>query len=223
MALDTANLRLTSIVAIDVNGAIGCRNALPWSLKSDMAFFRRQTSGNAVIMGRKTYDSIGGPLPKRQNIVLSHNNILFNDTPECKLALSVNEALFQADKSKAVEVFVIGGAQTYAQFSDLVERYLVTVVRHEAQDADAFLNSTILTNFADWGGTLLESCPASEGRDQYAFDIFEMIPPNVEERRRMQASAIERYRSQLSRKVALPRAKPKPLRDHQQAFLFSPT
>jgi dihydrofolate reductase len=223
MAHDTANLRLTSIVAIDVKGAIGCRNALPWSLKSDMAFFRRQTTGNAVIMGRKTYESIGGPLPKRQNIVLSHNNVLFNDTPECKLALSVNEALFQATECKVNEVFVIGGAQTYAQFSELVERYLVTVVRHEAHDADAFLNTTILTNFADWGGQLLESFPSSDGRDQYAFDIFEMTPPNVEERRDMQASAIERYRSQLSRKVVLRKHKANPILHHQQAFSFSPT
>lgn len=220
MALQIGKPRLTSIVAIDENGAIGCRNALPWSLKSDMAFFRRQTVSNAVIMGRKTYDSIGGPLPGRTNIVLSHNNVLFDNTPDCRLALSVSEALFQAARSKVDEVFVIGGAQTYAHFSSLVERYLVTVVRHRATDADAFLNSDILSEFDQWGETLLQSCPATPGRDEYAFDIFEITPPDIEERRCRQEAEVERYQSQLSRKSISPKAKTADRQFSQQAFSF---
>src|SRR5436309_740216 len=117
---------LTSIVAIDKNGAIGCRNTLPWRLKSDLAFFRQTTNGNAVIMGRKTYDSIGCCLPNRKNIVLSHSYDLFHSTPDCQLAHSIEEALARAGNSPSREAFVIGGAATYAQFANLIDRYLVT-------------------------------------------------------------------------------------------------
>ncbi len=220
MALKTRTVRLTSIVAIDENGAIGCRNALPWSLKSDMAFFRQQTTGNAVIMGRKTYDSIGGPLPHRENIVLSHNDVLFADTPNCQLASSVSEALFKANRSKVSEIFVIGGAQTYGQFSSLVERYLVTIVGHKAHDADAFLNSEILADIGQWGRNLVRSCPATLGRDDHSFDIFEILPPNIDERRERQAAEVDKVQAQISRPTPARKPKNPTLPFHQQAFSF---
>ena len=185
--------RLTSIVAIDQDGAIGCRNSLPWRLKSDMAFFRETTSGNTVIMGRKTYDSIGGCLPNRKNIVLSHNGVLFPSTPNCQLALSLGEALARAGQSRNREVFVIGGAVTYAQFTNFVDRYLVTIVDHKAPDADAFLSPEILDQLEGWSSTELASHPASLGRDQFGFKVFELQAPNVAERQEIRASIVDKY------------------------------
>lgn len=191
--------RLTSIVAIDENGAIGCRNALPWSLKSDMAFFRRQTLGNSVIMGRKTYESIGGCLPGRTNIVLSHNDVLFQGTENCQLALSVSEALFRTARSKKPEAYVIGGALTYLQLEPFVSRYLVTIVRHKAVEADAFLGSEILANFATWDRSLIDQVPMSEGRDEFGFDIYEMIAPDSDARREKLHAEISAYSNRLTK------------------------
>lgn len=175
--------RLTSIVAIDKNGAIGCRNELPWKLKTDMAFFKSTTMNHSILMGRKTFDSIGGkPLPNRKNIVLSHNGLLFSSTPDCRLALSVEESLAIAAQNRSREVFVIGGAATYREFAHLVDRYLVTVVDHVAEDADAFLADAIRQEFGEWEAVELASHQPVPGQDQYGFKIYEFEAPDAEER-----------------------------------------
>lgn len=174
--------RLTSIVAVDQNGAIGCRNSLPWKLQSDMAFFRATTTGHTVIMGRKTFDSIGQPLSKRKNVVLSHNSTLFPSTPDCQLALSIGECLARAHQNRSREIFIIGGAQTYLEFAHLVDRYLVTVVDHEAEDADAFLADDIRQEIGGWETEKLASFPATAGKDQFGFKIFEVEAPDVDDR-----------------------------------------
>ena len=174
--------RLTSIVAIDRHGAIGCRNALPWNLKSDMAFFRATTMNHSVIMGRKTYDSIGKPLAGRKNIVLSHNGLLFDSTPECHLALSVAEGLARAQQNRSREVFVIGGAATYSEFAPLVDRYLVTVVDHVVPEADAFLSADILSEINDWASEQIHTAEARPGFDDFGFKILELFAPDAEER-----------------------------------------
>lgn len=191
--------RLTSIVAIDRHGAIGCQNELPWKLKTDMAFFKTCTIGNAVIMGRKTYDSIGCCLPKRTNIVLSHNNILFNGTPQCQLAMSIQESLYQASSTACEEVFVVGGALTYSQFAPLVDRYLVTIVDYEVPGADAFLDESILASIQAWGPTKLSDTSAQEGIDEYAFSIYEVPAPDAEQRSAERTALIEQYAEQLKR------------------------
>ncbi len=189
--------RLTSIIAIDKNGAIGCRNSLPWRLKSDMAFFRETTSGNTVIMGRKTYESIGGPLADRKNIVLSHDNLFLTPTPGCQLALSIEDALARAGRSRKQEIFVIGGAVTYEQFSGLVDRYLITFVDHQALDADAFLSREILEQLEAWPKMELASYLPSPGKDQFGFKIFELQAPNIGERQEMRASIVHNYLTKI--------------------------
>lgn len=183
--------RLTSIVAIDLRGAIGCDNTLPWRLKTDMAFFRKQTLGNSVIMGRKTFDSLGGkPLPKRNNIVLSHNATLIQSEPSCRLAHSVDETLCVTSKLNDDEAFVIGGAQTYGQFDDLVDRYLVTVVDHQVPNADAFLSQQVLNSLRDWERKEVGKFDAIDGQDEFAFSIFEIVAPNIEERRELRSQRV---------------------------------
>lgn len=170
---------LTAIVALDRNGAIGCQNRLPWAIKSDMAFFRRTTMGHIVVMGRKTHASIGGCLKGRQNIILSHSAELFPTTENCNFVSAVSEALALVQSSAATEAFVVGGANTYEQFAEFVDRYLVTFVDHEAEDADAFLSSNVREAFSSWKTEELGCFPAVEGQDQFAFKIFSFTAPDI--------------------------------------------
>ena len=129
------------IVAVADNYAIGRRNALLWNLPGDMKYFRQQTTGNAVIMGWMTFQSIGRPLPRRHNIVIS----LFPwpDAPDGVTVVDSLDAAFAAaekanpagDERKA---FVIGGAYTYAEAMDRVDTMYITHVHDAPEDADAF-------------------------------------------------------------------------------------
>jgi dihydrofolate reductase len=129
------------IVAISDNNAIGRDNALLWHISEDLKFFRRTTLGCPVIMGRKTFESIGRPLPKRTNIVVSRGS----ETPEgTLLAHSLEEAFAMAESaSEASErCFVIGGGQIYAQALDLADRLIITHVHTIIEDADTFFPQT---------------------------------------------------------------------------------
>ncbi len=97
------------IVAIAQNGVIGDKNTLLWNIKEDMRRFRSTTTGHPVIMGRKTFDSIGRPLPKRTNVVITRGDVAYEG---CEMAHSLEEAI--AKFSSEEEVFIIGGAQIYA-------------------------------------------------------------------------------------------------------------
>lgn len=189
---------LTSIVAIDVRGAIGCRNQLPWRLKSDMAFFKSKTIDNAVVMGRKTYDSLGGKcLPNRSNVVLSHNNVLFDSTNDCRLALSVDEALFLLSAFNRPEAYVIGGAVTYREFAPFVDRYLVTIVDHEVRDADTYLSQSILSTLRTWHREEIARFPSEAKTDEFAFAVYEVVAPDAEERAAERHRRIENFRSKI--------------------------
>lgn len=118
------------IVAIAENGVIGDKNALLWNIKEDMRRFRTTTMGHPVIMGRKTYESIGRPLPKRTNVVITRGDSEFEG---CLVAHSIEEAvkMFSPDE----EVFIIGGAQIYKQALPLADKLYLTVV-HRSYDGD---------------------------------------------------------------------------------------
>jgi dihydrofolate reductase len=126
------------IVAVADNNAIGRKNALLWNLPGDMKYFRKQTTGNVVIMGWMTFQSIGRPLPKRHNIVIS----LF-PWPEAPAEVTVVDSLaaaFAAAETAGQEekAFVIGGAYTYAEAMDVVDTMYITHVHDAPEDADAF-------------------------------------------------------------------------------------
>lgn len=122
------------IVAIADNNAIGRKNALLWNLPGDMKYFRQQTTGCAVIMGWMTYQSIGRPLPKRHNIVIS----LF-PWPEAPAEVTVVDSLDAAFKAAdGGKAFVIGGAYTYAEAMEVVDSMYITHVHDAPEDADAF-------------------------------------------------------------------------------------
>ena len=121
------------IVAIAENNAIGKDNKLLWNLPRDLKHFKEITTGQTVIMGRKTYDSMGKPLPNRRNIIVTRQeNLLImgaevTNTLEHALALCADEE----------EVFIIGGAQIYEQALKLTDKIYLTVV-HESYEADTF-------------------------------------------------------------------------------------
>lgn len=122
------------IVAIADNNAIGKDNALLWHISEDMKFFKRTTTGCPVIMGRKTFESIGRPLPKRTNIVVSRGF----DAPEGIIVVgSLSEAYTVADGSYE-RCFVIGGGQIYAQALADADRLIVTHVHTVIEDADTY-------------------------------------------------------------------------------------
>ena len=125
----------TIIVAIADNNAIGRDNALLWHISEDLKFFKRTTSGCPVIMGRKTFESIGRPLPKRTNIVVSRGF----DGPEGVVVVpSLEDAYAAASAVISDRCFVIGGGQIYAQAMDHADRLVVTHVHTVIEDADTF-------------------------------------------------------------------------------------
>lgn len=114
---------LTLIVATDIAGGIGIRNALPWKLPQDLAHFKRITTGHPILMGRKTFESIGRPLPNRRNIVISRNAAWQHAGVDAVTSLEAALRLTDAE-----EVFVIGGAEIYTLALPLADRLIVTEI-----------------------------------------------------------------------------------------------
>ena len=112
------------IVATAQNGVIGDKNSLLWHIREDMVHFRTLTSSHPVIMGRKTFDSIGRPLPKRENVVITRDTNLTIEG--CRVVHSLEQALALFDKQE--DIFIIGGAQIYKQALPLADRIYLTVV-----------------------------------------------------------------------------------------------
>ncbi|PQJ75062.1 dihydrofolate reductase [Polaribacter gangjinensis] len=126
---------ITLIAAIAKNNALGKNNDLIWHLPADLKRFRQLTTGHHMIMGRKTYESIGKPLPNRTTIIVSRNPEYFQEG--CLMASSLEDAI-QISKNEEV-ICIVGGEQIYRQAleNDLVDALDITLVHHEF-DADAF-------------------------------------------------------------------------------------
>lgn len=136
---------IIGIVAIAKNFAIGKAGKLPWHYPADLKFFKETTVGNAVVMGFHTWQSIGKPLTKRLNIVLSRTAILEQKT-DVLLFRSKEEVLTLANYLKG-DLFIIGGAKTYENFADVIEKWIVTEVSENVEDADTFMPKNFLDNF----------------------------------------------------------------------------
>lgn len=126
---------LSIIAAVDEHRGIGKDNTLLWHIPADMKRFRTLTSGHPVIMGRKTYESIGRPLPNRTNIIVTHDPAYTANS--CIIAHSLEEAIGEAKKHDQEEIFIIGGAQLYAQAISMADKLYLTLV-HKTFDADTF-------------------------------------------------------------------------------------
>lgn len=138
------------VIAVSENGVIGKDNQLPWHLPADLRFFKQLTTGHSIIMGRKTFESIGRPLPNRRNIVVSRNED-FN-AEGIEVFNTLGDAL-KACRSEE-EVFVIGGGTIYAKTLDLdvVDKIYMTIV-HANFEGDTFFaipgNKTWLTDHSE--------------------------------------------------------------------------
>jgi dihydrofolate reductase len=124
---------VTMVVAIGENNAIGKNNELLWYLPKDLRHFKTITSGHTVIMGRKTFESVGKPLPKRRNIIITRNTEFAVEGAEVVHTIEDALELCKADE----EVFIIGGAEIYKMAMQHTDKIFLTVV-HENFEADAF-------------------------------------------------------------------------------------
>jgi dihydrofolate reductase len=132
---------MKAIVAITENRVIGYRGRIPWKLPEDLSFFRKVTWGTTVIMGRKTYDSIGHPLPGRVNVVLTRKGFkAMGDRVLCVSDLkAVVRLCKQAEKKEGREVFVVGGACIYQALLPFCSEILITHVKgYDSLKGDAF-------------------------------------------------------------------------------------
>ncbi|WP_202080328.1 dihydrofolate reductase [Caldalkalibacillus salinus] len=125
---------ISFMVAMDKNRLIGADNDLPWRLPADLAYFKRVTMGKPIIMGRKTFESIGRVLPGRENIVMTRDDTFRH--PECTIVHSVDELLARFGGTEE-EVFVIGGAKIFEQLLSVADRLYITLI-DEAFEGDTY-------------------------------------------------------------------------------------
>jgi dihydrofolate reductase len=130
---------ISIIVAVSENLAIGKDNKLLWHISEDLKYFKRITAGHTVIMGRKTWESIGRPLPNRRNIVVSRS-LKADSLPGADLFPSLEDALSASggEGERSEEVFVIGGGEIYRQALPLADKIYLTRVHINISDADTF-------------------------------------------------------------------------------------
>jgi dihydrofolate reductase len=117
---------ISFVVAMDRQRGIGLSNKLPWHLPADLAYFRKLTTGHAILMGRKTYESIGKPLPNRVNWILTRNP--YFEADGCKVIHTLEEVLQIAENE---ELFVIGGAEIFQWLFPFAKRLYITWIDHE--------------------------------------------------------------------------------------------
>ena len=136
---------IIGIVAVAENFAIGKDGKLPWHYSADLKFFKQTTTGNAIVMGRKTFASIGKPLPNRLNIVLSRSSNI-ETCPNLILLKNIEEVIALSQYLKG-DLFIVGGAEIYQSFADVVEKWMVTEIPETVEDADAFMAKDFLNDF----------------------------------------------------------------------------
>jgi dihydrofolate reductase len=156
------------VVAASENNAIGKDNQLLWRLPNDSRFFKNTTWGMPVIMGRKTFDSLGKALPGRLNIVITRNTLW--QAPETIVTGSLEQAIAAARASDAKEAFVIGGAEIYKEALPLVNRIYLTRV-HASLEGDAWfpeLDETAWTKLSQ-----LDFMPDARHAYAYSFQVWE--------------------------------------------------
>ena len=164
-------MKVSILVALSENGVIGVGGGLPWRLPDELQYLKRTTMGHTLLMGRKTYESIGKPLPGRTSIVVSHNPS-YQPNPEVIVVGDLESGLDAAAERGETEVFVFGGESIYAEALSRADRLYLTRV-HVELEGDAHFPSFDL---ADWKRISEESHPKDE-RHAHAFtyQIFERI------------------------------------------------
>jgi dihydrofolate reductase len=133
-------MKIAHITAVSSNDVIGVKNDLPWNIPEDMAFFKEKTKGRILIMGRKTFESVGHPLPHRLNIVISRQPGFTHESKNVVVVKSLEDAINYSRGKTALygdEVFIIGGGEIYKASMDIVDIIYLTRI-HRDFDGDTF-------------------------------------------------------------------------------------
>lgn len=161
---------VSAIAAMAKNRVIGKNGQIPWYLSSDLRYFKRRTLNHCVIMGRASFESIGRPLPKRTNIVLTRDP--FWTASGCLVARSVEEALELADDNGETEAFIIGGGEIFRESMPYWDRLYLTEVEAEVKGDTFFPQWDPL----EWRLVSSESHPAGEKDDYpFRFNVYERV------------------------------------------------
>ena len=165
-------MKIVLIAAFAQNRVVGINNTLPWHLPEDLKYFKRTTSGKAIIMGRKTYDSIGRPLPNRTNIVISRNSDF--QAEGVRVVASLEAAIELAKEVNFIndvqEVMIIGGASIYEAALPIADRLYLTHV-HAEIEGDAYFPEV---NFKQWLEVSREDYQASDKNPyDYSFVVYD--------------------------------------------------
>lgn len=159
---------ISFMVAMDENRVIGYRNELPWHLPEDLKYFKRVTMGHPIIMGRKTFESIGRPLPGRENIIISRQEDYKKEG--CTVINSLEEIKAMLEKNTGEEYFVIGGAEIFKALLPLAARLYITFI-HEEFEGDTLFPPFIMN---EWELISSEVGPKNnENPYDYEFLLYE--------------------------------------------------
>jgi len=159
--------KISLIAAIGKNRELGRGNQLLFNIPEDMKMFREKTTGHAVIMGRKTFESIGRALPNRTNIVVTRDSSFQAPDSSIKVVHSIDEAIEFGKTIETKEIFVIGGAQIYAHALPYADKLYLTVVDKKVGDADAFF-----PDYSEFKNVLFER----KSRDQnYSYTFVDLV------------------------------------------------
>lgn len=161
-------MKVSAIVAVSENGVIGRNNDIPWYLSSDLKYFKKTTLNHHIIMGRNSFLSIGRPLPKRTNIIITRDP--FYVVEGAIVAHSIEEALSIAQDNGEEEAFVIGGGQIYGLSHQYWDKLYLTEVHTEVEGDVLFPT----LDFEEWNLLSAEKHQADEKNDfDYTFKVYE--------------------------------------------------
>lgn len=157
-------MKISIIVAKSENNIIGLDNNLPWRLSADLKYFKKTTLAKPIVMGRKTFESIGKPLPGRDNIVLTRQSDL--NISGVRTFSSIEDAIADLRAKDCVECMIIGGANIYKQALSLADRLYITKV-HANIDGDTYFPNL---DDSEWNQVSIESHPADD-KNQYPYSF----------------------------------------------------
>jgi dihydrofolate reductase len=153
---------ISHLVAVSKNNVIGKDNDLPWRLKKDLQHFKAYTTGKAIVMGRKTYESIGRPLPNRRNIVISKS---IKNIDGAEIFTSLEEAMNAMKDEK--EIVITGGSYLFNDTVDLVNKLVITFVDVEIEDGDVFYPNI---DYSEWK-IIEENYFKKDAENQHDFSV----------------------------------------------------
>ncbi len=166
-------MKISIIVAIAENNAIGKDNKLLWHIRDDLKLFKRTTLGHVIVMGRKSYESIGRPLPGRTNVVVTRNEHYRPDGVEVFSSL---KSVFEHFSKTEKEIFVIGGGEIYRQTLETAHILHISHVETRVEDADTYFPEV---NWEDWEMTDEEKYEKDERNDfPFIYKVYNRKQPS---------------------------------------------